>query len=193
MLNIFSSAHIEPLYIYAPQLYNIPAIRALEQRPNALQHSSQLVSSLRQRSLDDSYSPRTPHTYSGRLTGGEDHVATPGVDALLARGRRRTTATDQCESKGKEEREARGPPAVQWQEREKGRREDDWTTVERRQHGGGAKRARKAEIVDRGGVTTFWSTPEGLYESWRPARGRYAGKGEKTIAWADKVFEPGYW
>ena len=52
-----------------------------------------------------------------------------------------------AKGKGKEEQEARGPPAVQRQEREKGRREDGWTTVEHRRHGGGAKRARKAEIV----------------------------------------------
>jgi len=27
---------------------------------------------------------------------------------------------------------------------------------------------RKADIVDGRGVTTCWSTPDGLYESWRP-------------------------
>jgi len=29
---------------------------------------------------------------------------------------------------------------------------------------------RKAEVVDRRAVTTFWSTPDGLYESWRLTR-----------------------
>ena len=37
------------------------------------------------------------------------------------------------------------------------------------------KEVKKAEIVDRGGVTTFWSTPNGLYENWRSARDRYVG------------------
>ena len=43
-----------------------------------------------------------------------------------------------------------------------------WTSVERKRYGGAANRERRAEIVDGREVTTFWSTPEGLYESWRP-------------------------
>ena len=98
-----------------------------------------------------------------------------------------------AKGKGKEEREARGPSAVQRQEKEKGRRVDSWTTVERRRHGGRGQKSEKSGDRGRGGVTTFWSTPEGLYESWRPARGRYAEKGKTAVAWADNVFELGYW
>jgi len=56
------------------------------------------------------------------------------------------------------------------------RAEKGWTTVERKRRGGAAKRERRAEIVDGRGVTTFWSTPEGLYESWRP----YQHRGEAS-------------
>src|SRR5258706_8460266 len=52
-----------------------------------------------------------------------------------------------------------------------------WTAVERRRLGGGDKGVRKAEIVDGRGVTTFWSTPDGLYKSWRPHRGRHETRG----------------
>ena len=55
-------------------------------------------------------------------------------------------------------------------------REKGWTTVERKRRGGRPKGVRKAEIVDGRGVTTFWSTPDGLYESWRPGRRETRGK-----------------
>ena len=40
-----------------------------------------------------------------------------------------------------------------------------WTTVERRRRGGRTKGRKEAKIVDGRGVTSFWSTSEGLYES----------------------------
>jgi len=51
-------------------------------------------------------------------------------------------------------------------------REKGWTTVERKRRGGRAKGVR-AEIVDGRGVTT---SPDGLYESWRPGRREKRGK-----------------
>jgi len=88
------------------------------------------------------------------------------------------------------------PPSTQTGAKEKGKegankqakepkekeKMDGWTTVERKRRGGRVKRARGAEIVDRGGVTTFWSTPDGLYESWRPQKDRYEGKRKQADA-----------
>jgi len=45
----------------------------------------------------------------------------------------------------------------------KEKRAKGWATVERRRRGGRAKGVRRAEIVDGRGVTTFWSTPAGLF------------------------------
>ena len=105
--------------------------------------------------------------------GGKDRVANPDVDALKARhGRRPPPAPTGTKGKCSE---ATGPPAAQAGGKIE-RAEIGWTTVERKRRGGVAKRERRAEIVDGRGVTTFWSTPEGLYESWRP----YQHRGEAS-------------
>jgi len=51
--------------------------------------------------------------------------------------------------------------------------------VERSRRGGGAKGLREAEVMGGKGATTFWSTPDGLHESWRQHRGRQA-RGKPT-------------
>jgi len=83
-----------------------------------------------------------PVRHSQEAEDGENHVASPDIDAdePPREGGRKP-------SKGKEDRV---PPQQAGQ---------GWTTVGRKQHQG------KEEAVDRRGVTTFWSTQDGLYES----------------------------
>jgi len=83
-------------------------------------------------------------------------------------------AGPQADAKGKGKEE--GPSKVASGPRVAESRKNDekgWITVERRRRGGRTKGTKEAKIVDGRGVTSFWSTPEGLYESWRPLSGRY--------------------
>jgi len=90
-----------------------------------------------------------------------------------------------------ERNEASGPRATKGNEASEPRatgadskEEKGWTTVERKRRDGAAKKERR-EIVDDRGVTTFWSTPDGLYDCWRPyqhqgqvSRGGCGGEGD---------------
>jgi len=80
-----------------------------------------------------------------------------------------------AKGKGKAEgpgKAASGPRVAEARKNNEGKAKG-WTTVERRRRGGPTKGTKEAKIVDGRGVASFWSTPEGLYKSWRwPIRDR---------------------
>ena len=75
--------------------------------------------------------------------------------------------------RNKEAKEQRASPSAQIQEEKREGKKDGWTTVERASIAG-SKQSRVPG--GGGGVTTFWSTPDGLMR---------AGGRKRTVTWGD--------